>query len=124
MCAIRSNKYERLSYAEKHNAESERKENQERLQELIMLRRKIYPYKREEYIDEYNELTEEINILRKRNKKLYNHLINCKISKHNGCYGENGVCYKMYGKSAKELTSEQRREYNRLMKAKERANKK
>lgn len=73
---------------------------------------------------EYNQMLKtEIKEIRKRNKKLLNHIYSSRYSKHSGLYGINGICYTMFGKKTCELTKEERTEYNKVMKARQRAKK-
>ena len=89
-----------LSVEEKHNAKNE----------LIENRKKI------------KELKQQINALKYRNQKLLYHLKSAKKSKHNGLFAEKGLCHKMFGKKASELTQKEKREYwnikNRELRAK------
>lgn len=91
-----------LSIEEKLNAENELAEN----------------------IEKIKQLKDQIKLLMYRNNKLRRHIYSRKRSKYNGLYGIDGVCYTLFGKKAIDLDIEEKREYNRLMKAKERANKK
>lgn len=84
-----------LSVKEKLNAENELKENNAKIKNL----------------------RNQINQLMYRNTKLRNHLASRKRSKHNGMFGIDGVCYKMFGKKACELSVEERRKYDNYTKA-------
>ena len=81
-----------LTYEEKLNAENELKFNRQ----LITVFR------------------EQINKLQYRNERLKNFLEKKKFSEHNGMYGINGLCYKLYGKKADELNIRERREYDAI----------
>ena len=83
-----------LTIEEKLNAENELKENR-----LVM-----------------KWLRQRINEIKYRNSKLENYLVNKKNSKHEGLYGIDGSCYKLFGKKFRDLTVEQRREYHRITK--------
>lgn len=83
-----------LTIEEKLNAENELKENRAKIKLL----------------------QQEINGLKYRNKKLLYYLENRKNSKYKGLFSENGLCYKLYGKKAIEMTVEERREYDAITK--------
>ena len=78
-----------LSVEEKHNAANELMENRDKIEDL----------------------REQINALRYRNRKLYYYLYCSKKSKYNGLFTEQGECYQKYGKKARDLSAEERREY-------------
>lgn len=81
-----------LTYEEKLNAENERNENR-----LIM-----------------KWLREQLNALKYRNERLTYYLKHRDKSKHNGLYGIDGTCNMMFGKRFRDLTAEEKREYNRV----------
>jgi hypothetical protein len=83
-----------LGVEEKLNAENELKENRAKIKLL----------------------QKEINGLKYRNKKLLYYLENRKNSKYKGLYSADGLCYKLYGKKASEMTREERREYDFIAK--------
>lgn len=61
-------------------------------------------------------LKQEINNLKYRKERLKTHIEHKKYSEHNGLYGINGLCYKLYGKKASEMTEKERREYDAIAK--------
>lgn len=81
-----------LTIEEKHNAPTELKENKAKIKEL----------------------TQQINVLRTRNKKLRMYLDRTKQSEYKGLFAENSMVFKMFGCKYNEMTVEQKREYNRL----------
>ena len=83
-----------LTIEEKLNAENELKENR-----LIM-----------------KWLREQLNAFKYRNARLTNYLEYKDKSKHEGLYGIDGSCYKMFGKKFRDLTVEEKREYHRVTK--------
>lgn len=91
-----------LTVEEKHNAPNELKENN----------------------DKIKELRQQINVLRTRNTKLRAFMYSSKRSEHNGLFSEKGMVYQLYGCSYKEMTDEQKREYNRIKLKECRKNKK
>ena len=103
-----------LSVEEKLNAENEYAQN---LEIIYDIKDEIRESKDKAY---KQELWAEVRELRKRNDKLRNHIYARKHSKHNGMYGINGICYTMFGKKACELNKEERSEYNKVMKARQR----
>ena len=84
-----------LTIEEKLNAENEVKENLEKIKEL----------------------KNEIHKIKRRNERLRNHIYFKTRSKHNGLYGIDGVCYKMFGKKRSDLTVQERRMYDNQTKA-------
>ena len=57
-------------------------------------------------------LKEQHKIFKKRNDRLENFIQSRKRSEHDGLFGIDGTCYKMFGKKFNELTVEQRRKYH------------
>jgi hypothetical protein len=91
-----------LTVEEKHNAPNELKENNAKIKEL----------------------RQEINKYRTRNGKLRAYIYSSARSEYNGLYSEQGLIYQLFGCTAREMTAEQRREYNRLKVKEHRKNKK
>ena len=83
-----------LSIEEKLNAENELKENMAKIKEL----------------------RNEIKKINYRNGRLRNYLAFKNRSKHQGMFGIDGICYKMFGKKSCELTVEERRKYDNYTK--------
>ena len=84
-----------LTIPEKLNAENELKDN----------------------VAKIKALRNEIKLLNRRNQRLRNHLYSRYRSKHNGMFGIDGLCFKMFEKKAKDLTVEERRQYDNTAKA-------
>jgi hypothetical protein len=103
-----------LSIKEKLNAENEYEQN---LGIIYDIKDKIRESKDFVY---KQELWVKVKEIRKRNKKLLNHIYSSRRSKHRGLYGINGICYNMFGKKSCELNKEERTEYNKIMKARQR----
>lgn len=106
-----------LSVEEKLNAENEYVQNLEIIYDIKdkIRETKDFAYKQELWV--------KVKEIRKRNKKLLNHIYSRRHSKHNSMYGINGICYNMFGKKACELKKEELREYNKIMKARQRERK-
>ena len=83
-----------LTVKEKLNAENELRENRAKIKEL----------------------RNQINAIKYRNKKLENYLERRKASKYNGLFSQDGLCYKLYGKKSREMTTEEKREYEAIAK--------
>lgn len=106
-----------LSIEEKLNAQNEYYQNLEIIYDIKdkIREAKDFAYKQELWV--------KVREIRKRNKKLLNHIYSRRHSKHNGMYGINGICYNMFGKKSCELNKEERTEYNKIMKARHRQRK-
>lgn len=91
-----------LTIEEKKNAEKEVAENRRAIKEL---KQKIY-------------------CLKARNKRLLNHIYTKNKSKYGGLYAQNSVCQAIFGMAFRSLSPEQKKEYYKIMKEKERSNNK
>lgn len=100
-----------LTIAEKLNAEKEILENKQKIKKLRKERRILKYYHSGD--DRVLELGEEIAFLQKRNNRLMAYLWYAKQSKHNGLYGIDGLCHKMFGKRFRALTFEEKQLYFR-----------
>lgn len=103
-----------LNIKEKLNAKNELKEIALKIKELRKQIKLVIGFKSKE------ELRENLKQLMERRKKLQNHICYSKRSKYNGKFGINGTCYEMFGKKSCDLTKEERTQYNKVMKARQR----
>lgn len=125
-----------LTYEEKLNAETELQENKAKIK---LLRAEIntlkYKNHRQRVCDVDTKLRNvarisllkvQIKMLLQRDRRLTHYLKYREASKHNGLYGIDGDCFKMFGKRFRALTAEERRKYNRIktQESRERAKKK
>ena len=113
-----------LSVEEKLNAENELDDNLDTIKAirkekhalLYISKLKYGRMVKDAYSERIAKIEETIDKLNARNKKLRKYLKGSKTSKYNGLYSLNCVCYKEFGKKRCELTIEEARRYNAIMK--------
>lgn len=110
-----------LSIDKKETAAIDHDKNKKKIRELVLEKKNIdylLKLKSTENKLELKQKKFEIKIkldeLRSENVRLTNYLRNRVYSKYKGLKHKQGLCYKIYKKTARELTSEQRKEYDQI----------
>lgn len=112
-----------LSVEEKLNAPKEMEEIKAKIPQLrlergklkYLVRRKYSDGLKDEYESRIKEINDEMRLLNSKKVKLDNYLRNTKKSKYEGNYSRESVCYKVFGKKRSELSQEESRIYDRVM---------
>ena len=122
-----------LSVEEKLNAPKEMEEIKAKIPQLrlergqlkYLSRKKYGKSVKAEYQSRIEEINQEIHLLNLKKAKLDNFLRSTKKSKYEGNFYKSSVCYTIFGKKRSELTIEEGRIYDKVMRVireKEKAN--
>lgn len=115
-----------LSIEEKLNAPEEFAQLKIKLAELRLERGQLKYSLRQKYCEPFKEqlgarlveVNQKIHSLTLRKTKLEYFLEAKKKSKYDGLHAAQGVCYKMFGKKARDMSIEEKRQYERVMRRK------
>ena len=110
-----------LSIDKKETAAVDHDKNKKKIRELVLEKKNIDYLLKLKGVENKLELKQrkfEIKIqldeLRSENVRLTHYLRNRVYSKYKGLKHKQGLCYKIFKKTARELTSEQRKEYDQI----------
>jgi hypothetical protein len=120
---------QRLSTKEKLNADAIKKEFDDKIKEKYLFIdnfKKEFSYCKwsEFYIEKISLLRREINVLRRKRRKIVSFIFTRDKNKDTSLYFIKGDMYKFFGKQKQELSKDEIREYNRIKKKQSRERRK